>query len=60
MTLTVTKTTGVDLKAMPFYLSDKDIQWVNETIEHMTLEEKIGQLFIHLENQEIYPSLWRI
>ena len=39
----------VDLKAKPFYLSDHDIKWVNDTIEHMTLEEKIGQLFIHLE-----------
>lgn len=36
----------VDLKAKPFYLSDKDIQWVEETIASMTLEEKIGQLFI--------------
>ncbi len=36
----------VDLKAKPFYLSDKDVQWVEETIASMTLEEKIGQLFI--------------
>ena len=42
----------VDLKAKPFYLSDHDIKWVNDTIEHMTLEEKIGQLFIHLEESE--------
>ena len=38
----------VNLKAMPFYLSDKDIQWVEETFAAMTLEEKIGQLFINL------------
>jgi beta-N-acetylhexosaminidase len=36
----------VDLKAKPFYLSDEDIQWVESTIKEMTLEEKIGQLFI--------------
>lgn len=36
----------VDLKAKPFYLSDEDIKWVEDTIAGMTLEEKIGQLFI--------------
>lgn len=38
----------VDLKAKPYYLSDEDIEWVENTIENMTLEEKIGQLFINL------------
>ena len=36
----------VDLKAKPFYLNDDDIKWVKDTIEEMTLKEKIGQLFI--------------
>ena len=36
----------VDLKAKPFYLSDEDIKWVEDTIAGMTTEEKIGQLFI--------------
>ena len=36
----------VDLKAKPFCLKDDDIQWVEETISAMTLEEKIGQLFV--------------
>ncbi len=36
----------VDLKAKPFNLSDEDIRWVEETIGGMTLEEKVGQLFI--------------
>ncbi len=35
----------VDLKAKPFYLSDEDILWVEETKDSMTLEEKLGQLF---------------
>lgn len=35
----------VDLKARPFYLSDEDIGWVNDTKKSMTLDEKIGQLF---------------
>ncbi len=36
----------VDLKAKPFYLDDDAIAWVNGTIEAMTIEEKIGQLFV--------------
>ena len=36
----------VDLKAKPFNLSDEDIWWVEATIGSMTLEEKVGQLFI--------------
>lgn len=38
----------VDLKAKPFYLSNEDIEWVENTIKGMTDEEKIGQLFFHL------------
>ncbi|WP_201305502.1 glycoside hydrolase family 3 protein [Paenibacillus puerhi] len=38
----------VNLKAKPFHLSDEDISWVEATIQSMTLEEKIGQLFINL------------
>ncbi|MBP2656096.1 MAG: glycoside hydrolase family 3 protein [Firmicutes bacterium] len=38
----------VDLKAKPFYLNEQDIVWVEETIAGMTIEEKIGQLFINL------------
>lgn len=32
-------------KEKPFYLSDADISWVEETLASMTLEEKVGQLF---------------
>ncbi len=38
----------VDLKAKPYYLSDEDIDWVESNIKEMTIEEKIGQLFINL------------
>lgn len=38
----------VDLKAKPFNLTDEDIAWVEGTIAEMTLDEKIGQLFINL------------
>ena len=38
--------TKVDLKAKPFYLTDEQVAWVESTIESMTLEEKLGQLFL--------------
>jgi beta-N-acetylhexosaminidase len=38
----------VDLKAKPYYLSNEDIAWVENTISEMTVEDKIGQLFINL------------
>ncbi len=34
-----------DLKSAPFFLKDEDIAWVNQTIDKMTLEEKVAQLF---------------
>ncbi|XAS69655.1 gluconokinase, GntK/IdnK-type [Micrococcaceae bacterium Sec5.7] len=40
----------VDLQAVPFNLDDDAIAWVNSTIGSMTLEEKIGQLFINHNN----------
>ncbi|RGT72204.1 glycoside hydrolase family 3 protein [Ruminococcus sp. AF18-22] len=36
----------VDLRANPFFLDDEAVGWVNDTLAHMTLEEKIGQLFV--------------
>lgn len=38
----------VDMKAKPFYLSDEDCKWVEDTIAGMTKEEKIGQLFFNM------------
>jgi beta-N-acetylhexosaminidase len=38
----------VDLKAKPFNLNDADISWVQETINSMSIEEKIGQLFVNM------------
>lgn len=39
----------VDLKAKPFYLSDTEIQWVEDMIASMTLDEKLSQLFVLLK-----------
>ena len=38
----------VDLKKKPYNLNDEQIKWVNDTIASLTLDEKIGQLFVHL------------
>ena len=38
----------VNLKAKPYYLNDEDIKWVNDTIDSMSAEEKVGQLFFQL------------
>ena len=38
----------IDLKAKPFYLSDEDIKWVEETLAGLTLDEKIGQIFVDM------------
>lgn len=35
----------MDLKKKPFYLNETEIEWVEKTLEQMTLEEKIGALF---------------
>jgi beta-N-acetylhexosaminidase len=43
--------TRLDLTAQPFGLDDDGIAWVRATIEGMTLEEKVGQLFINLNNR---------
>ncbi|MEA5051175.1 MAG: glycoside hydrolase family 3 N-terminal domain-containing protein [Oscillospiraceae bacterium] len=38
----------VDLTKSPFHLKQEQLDWVERTIGSMTLEEKIGQLFIFL------------
>lgn len=35
----------VDLKANPFFLDEERENWVHKTLETMTVEEKIGQMF---------------
>ena len=38
----------VNLRAIPYNLSDEDIAWVETTIANMSAEEKVGQLFWQL------------
>lgn len=35
----------IDLKSNPFFLTDEQIRWVENTINDMTLEQKCGQVF---------------
>ncbi len=46
----------VDLKKKPFNLTEEQINWVNKIKEGMTLEEKIGQLFllVGVDDNEMY------
>lgn len=41
---------SVDLTAAPFNLDEDAVAWVHSTIASMSLEEKIGQLFINHNN----------
>ena len=51
----------VNLKVKPYNLDEQSISWVEETLASMTIEEKIGQLFIHMgssrEEQALKDSL---
>ncbi len=50
----------VDLRAKPYYLSEEDIAWVQNTIASMSPEEKVGQLFWQLgagTTEEYYKEL---
>ena len=38
----------VDLRLKPYNLDDEGIKWVKDTIANMTIEEKIGQLFVNM------------
>lgn len=38
----------IDLKAKPFYLTDEKIAWVEETLASLSLDEKIGQIFVDM------------
>lgn len=38
----------MNLAGNPFYLTEEDINWVNDTLAEMTEEEKVGQLFVPL------------
>ena len=40
-----------DLTATPYELDEEAIAWVRTTINSMSIDEKVGQLFINLNNR---------
>ena len=44
----------VNLREKPFYLDDEGIKWVEDTIASMTLDEKVGQLFVLLKHTFLF------
>jgi beta-N-acetylhexosaminidase len=40
------------LKNKPFFLSDEAIKWVEETLQSLSLKEKVGQLFCPVGNSD--------
>lgn len=50
----------IDLRAKPFYLNDKQIEWVKATAARMTVEEKLQQLVIEMPktNDEEYLKMF--
>lgn len=38
----------VNLQAKPYNLDEAGVKWVQDTIKNMTIEEKIGQLFVNM------------
>ncbi|MHC3572323.1 glycoside hydrolase family 3 protein [Streptococcus suis] len=46
----------VDLRKKPYSLDEEAISWIEETIAQMTLDEKIGHLFVNMGSQrtEVY------
>ena len=38
----------INLKGKPFNLNDEDIKWVEETLKSLSLDEKIGQVFVDM------------
>lgn len=42
----------VDLKGNPFFLKEEDIAWVNSTLDGMTEEDKVGQLFCLIQRKD--------
>ncbi|MDP4155044.1 MAG: glycoside hydrolase family 3 N-terminal domain-containing protein [Bacillota bacterium] len=50
----------VDLKAKPYNLTEADIKWVSDTINSMSIDEKIGQLFINMGSSRTEEYLTEI
>lgn len=43
----------MDYKGNPFFLNDEQITWVEEMLGKMTLEQKVGQLFLNIVSPDL-------
>lgn len=50
----------VDLTKKPYHLDEEAIRWVEETIANMTLDEKIGQLFVNMGSSRTEEYLTQV
>lgn len=50
----------VNLKAKPYNLSGEQMEWVENTLKGMTVEEKVGQLFCEIINSDEEDDIDRI
>lgn len=50
----------VDLSAKPFFLSAAQIAWVEDTLAGMTLDEKVGQLFVQMAESRDEQDIARV
>lgn len=42
----------VNLSGNPFFLDEKGIEWVKNTLDSLSIEEKVGQLFTLIHREE--------
>jgi beta-N-acetylhexosaminidase len=47
----------MNLREKPFFLSDEDILWVEESLKNMTSDEKVGQLFAPIGKEGLEEDL---
>lgn len=50
----------MDLRAKPFFLSEKELTWVEDTLRSMDLREKVGQMFCVMGNSFSDEELVRL
>lgn len=50
----------VNLKEKPYYLNDKEIEWVEKTLQGMSVRDKVGQLFCEIVNSAEEDNMDRL
>lgn len=51
----------MNLRGKPFYLSEDDVKWVENTLNHLSVREKAGQLFcLNIVEEDVGPMMDRL